>query len=81
MSILLLATNLLLTSHTQLSKEHVSDPHATSTPIQTPISSGVKLPSSLAINYVTLGSFSWDQDNDKVKVTDSFPEQNLTRRM
>jgi len=52
----------------KLSKEHVSNPHATSTPIQTPISSGVKLPSSLAINYVTLGSFSWDQDNDKVKI-------------
>ncbi|KAH8494041.1 hypothetical protein H0E87_020703 [Populus deltoides] len=52
----------------KLSKEHVSDPHATSTPIQTPILSGVKLPSSLAINYVTLGSFSWDQDNDKVKI-------------
>ncbi|KAJ6377437.1 hypothetical protein OIU76_026413 [Salix suchowensis] len=52
----------------KLSKEQTSEPLSTSTPIQTPISSGVKLPSSLPTNYVTLGSFSWDQDSDKVKI-------------
>ncbi|CAK7350205.1 unnamed protein product [Dovyalis caffra] len=50
----------------KLSEEHVSVPVSTSTP--TPISSGVKVPSTHAVNYVTLGSFSWDQDNDKVKI-------------
>ncbi|XP_077227155.1 uncharacterized protein LOC143860418 [Tasmannia lanceolata] len=29
---------------------------------------GTKVPSNPARNYVTLGSFSWDQDNDKIKI-------------
>uniref|UniRef100_A0A2C9VIB5 Uncharacterized protein n=1 Tax=Manihot esculenta TaxID=3983 RepID=A0A2C9VIB5_MANES len=37
------------------------------TSTSTPIATGVKVPSTPALNYVTLGSFSWDQDNDKVK--------------
>lgn len=35
--------------------------------VPAPASSSVK-PVSLAVNYVTLGTFSWDQDNEKVKV-------------
>ncbi|CAK9166367.1 unnamed protein product [Ilex paraguariensis] len=34
----------------------------------TPISTTAKVVSNAALNYVTLGSFSWDQDNDKVKI-------------
>ncbi|XP_030968317.1 calcyclin-binding protein [Quercus lobata] len=44
---------------------------ATSTPpsqIPTPISTAPKAPLTPALNYVTLGSFSWDQDDDKVKI-------------
>lgn len=33
----------------------------------TPISTSAR-PSAPALNYVTLGSFSWDQDNEKVKI-------------
>lgn len=39
----------------------------TQTPTPTPISTA-KVVSNPAVNYVTLGSFSWDQDNDKVKI-------------
>ncbi|KAI4298272.1 hypothetical protein L6164_031850 [Bauhinia variegata] len=49
----------------KLSKEA---PAATSSRIPTPISTGTKVPSTPALNYATLGSFSWDQDNDKVKI-------------
>ncbi|KAF2555497.1 hypothetical protein F2Q68_00014726 [Brassica cretica] len=35
--------------------------------VPVPVSSSVK-PVSPAANYVTLGTFSWDQDNEKVKV-------------
>ncbi|KAJ4703865.1 putative Calcyclin-binding protein [Melia azedarach] len=34
----------------------------------TPIPIPAKVPHTPAINYVTLGSFSWDQDNEKVKI-------------
>ncbi|XP_042477443.1 calcyclin-binding protein-like [Macadamia integrifolia] len=34
----------------------------------TPIPVPAKVPATPAINYVTLGSFSWDQDGDKVKI-------------
>ncbi|XP_043701700.1 calcyclin-binding protein-like [Telopea speciosissima] len=34
----------------------------------TPIPVPVKVSATPAINYVTLGSFSWDQDSDKVKI-------------
>ncbi|XP_065877087.1 uncharacterized protein [Euphorbia lathyris] len=50
----------------KLSKEPVPAPVSTPTP--TPIAAGVKVPSTLARNYTTLGSFSWDQDNDKLKI-------------
>ncbi|GLU22667.1 hypothetical protein SLE2022_387260 [Rubroshorea leprosula] len=36
--------------------------------IPTPISTSAKLPSNPALIYSTLSSFSWDQDNDKVKI-------------
>lgn len=36
--------------------------------IPTPISTSVKTPVNPALSYVTLASFSWDQDNDKVKI-------------
>ncbi|GAV79445.1 CS domain-containing protein/SGS domain-containing protein/Siah-Interact_N domain-containing protein [Cephalotus follicularis] len=44
----------------KLSKEAV--------PAPTPIPTLVKVPSAPIVKYVTLGSFSWDQDNDKVKI-------------
>ncbi|EEF42655.1 calcyclin-binding protein [Ricinus communis] len=48
----------------KLSKGPVSVPAvATPTPIAT-----VKVSSTPSVNYVTLGSFSWDQDDDKVKI-------------
>ncbi|MBA0870516.1 hypothetical protein Goshw_013531 [Gossypium schwendimanii] len=34
----------------------------------TPLSTSVKAPVNPALSYVTLASFSWDQDNDKVKI-------------
>ncbi|GMY37921.1 calcyclin-binding protein [Fagus crenata] len=49
----------------KLSKEAASAP---ASQIPTPISTAPKVLSSPAVNYVTLGSFSWDQDNDKVKI-------------
>lgn len=36
--------------------------------VPTPICTAAKGLSSPALNYVTLGSFSWDQDNEKVKI-------------
>lgn len=36
--------------------------------VPTPIGTAPKGLSSPALNYVTLGSFSWDQDNEKVKI-------------
>ncbi|XVE88381.1 hypothetical protein DITRI_Ditri19aG0065400 [Diplodiscus trichospermus] len=41
---------------------------ATVSQIPTPKSTLAKVPVSPALNYVTLASFSWDQDNDKVKI-------------
>lgn len=50
----------------KLSKEAVSAPAAQA---PTPISTAVKAPSSTpAVKYATLSSFSWEQDNDKVKL-------------
>uniref|UniRef100_A0A5B6ZBZ7 Calcyclin-binding protein n=1 Tax=Davidia involucrata TaxID=16924 RepID=A0A5B6ZBZ7_DAVIN len=48
----------------KLSKEAVS---AATSQTPTPISSTKVVPTP-SLNYVTLGSFSWDQDNDKVKI-------------
>ncbi|KAI8568405.1 hypothetical protein RHMOL_Rhmol02G0196600 [Rhododendron molle] len=42
-------------------------PSPTLTPTPTPISTA-KMVSNPAVNYLTLGSFSWEQDNDKVKI-------------
>ena len=36
--------------------------------IPAPISTGTKVSPAPALNYATLASFSWDQDNDKIKV-------------
>ncbi|KAF3449934.1 hypothetical protein FNV43_RR06013 [Rhamnella rubrinervis] len=49
----------------KVSKEAVTEPTK-----QAPasISSGFKVPSTSAVNYITLGSFSWEQDDDKVKI-------------
>ncbi|KAK8641992.1 hypothetical protein V6N13_011357 [Hibiscus sabdariffa] len=40
----------------------------TATQIPTPISASVKAPINPALAYVSVASFSWDQDNDKVKI-------------
>ena len=54
----------------QTSKEDANPPApATVSQIPTPIATSVKVPVNPALSYVTLASFSWDQDNDKVKVT------------
>ncbi|KAJ8762041.1 hypothetical protein K2173_006643 [Erythroxylum novogranatense] len=49
-----------------LEKMFPKEPAATSVP--TPISTVAKSPSTAGLNYSTLASFSWDQDNDKVKI-------------
>ena len=53
---------------TQFSKETVSAP-SLQTPTPIPIStSTAKVPINSAIVYTPLPGFSWDQDNDKLKV-------------
>lgn len=37
-------------------------------PVPTPISTAPKVISNPALSYATVASFSWDQDNEKVKV-------------
>ncbi|PON72628.1 Alpha-crystallin, subunit A [Parasponia andersonii] len=49
----------------KLSNEAVTPPTSQA---PTPISTAVKVPSTPAVSYITLGSFSWEQDNDKVKL-------------
>lgn len=49
----------------KLSKDVVS---AATSQAPTPISTSAKVVCDPALNYVTLGSFSWDQDNDKLKI-------------
>ncbi|XP_059440527.1 uncharacterized protein LOC132172977 [Corylus avellana] len=49
----------------KLSKEAVA---AASSQIPTPISAAPTVPSTPALKYTTLASFSWDQDDDKVKI-------------
>ncbi|KAB1221312.1 Calcyclin-binding protein [Morella rubra] len=49
----------------KLSKEAVSAPPSH---VPTPISTAPKVAPNPALKYVTLGSFSWDQDNEKVKI-------------
>ncbi|XP_071715403.1 uncharacterized protein [Rutidosis leptorrhynchoides] len=40
----------------------------TLTPTPTPVSTNVKVATEPALKYTTLGSFSWDQDSEKVKI-------------
>lgn len=54
----------------QLSKEAVTQP-AKQAP--SPSSSAVKVPYNPAVNYLTLPSFSWEQDDGKVKVRICLP--------
>ncbi|KAF8030951.1 hypothetical protein BT93_D0212 [Corymbia citriodora subsp. variegata] len=49
----------------KLSKDAVTA-HASQT--SEPISTQARVPSTPALNYVTLASFSWDQDSEKVKI-------------
>ncbi|OAY29149.1 calcyclin-binding protein [Manihot esculenta] len=60
----------LISSEIKNWEKLLNEPVSTSVPAPTPtpISTGVKVPSTPALNYVTLGSFSWDQDSDKVKI-------------
>lgn len=54
---------------TQLSKETVVSAPKVQTPIPVPIStSTAKVPINSSIIYTPLPGFSWDQDNEKVKV-------------
>lgn len=59
--------NLVISSNSceQLSKDAVSAPTSQAS---TPIPAAVKAAPTPAVNYISLASFSWDQDNDKVKV-------------
>ena len=58
----------------QLSKEAVA---AATKQVPTPISTAVKVPLNQAVNYVTLASFSWEQDSDKVKVRSCYSQSNI----
>ncbi|XP_030470764.1 uncharacterized protein LOC115688941 isoform X2 [Syzygium oleosum] len=49
----------------KLSKDAVT---AQSSQTPEPISTQARVPTTPALNYVTLASFSWDQDSDKVKI-------------
>ncbi|XP_039064979.1 calcyclin-binding protein-like [Hibiscus syriacus] len=49
--------------------ENGASPAAAAVPqIPTPIATSAKVPVNSALSYITLASFSWDQDNDKVKI-------------
>lgn len=55
-----------ITNLEKLSKDAVSE---STPPMPTPISPAAQVVTAPpALKYVTLGSFSWDQDNDKVKI-------------
>ncbi|XP_076957113.1 uncharacterized protein LOC143632488 [Bidens hawaiensis] len=43
-------------------------PTPTPVPVPVPIQANVKVAAEPALKYTTLGSFSWDQDADKVKI-------------
>ncbi|XP_009606845.1 uncharacterized protein [Nicotiana tomentosiformis] len=49
----------------KLSKDGASVP---SSQMPAPVSSAAKVTPSQLLNYVSVASFSWDQDNDKVKI-------------
>lgn len=40
----------------------------TPTPTPTPVSTNLKVTTEPALKYTTLGSFSWDQDTEKIKI-------------
>ncbi|KAI4372054.1 hypothetical protein MLD38_010338 [Melastoma candidum] len=50
----------------KMSKEAVAPPAAAHAPL--PIATAKSVPASRAVTYTALSSFSWDQDNDKVKI-------------
>ncbi|KAF4360190.1 hypothetical protein F8388_000059 [Cannabis sativa] len=49
----------------KLSKEAVTPPISQA---PTPVATAAKVPSTPSVSYITLGSFSWEQDSDKVKL-------------
>ncbi|OMO70302.1 SGT1 protein [Corchorus capsularis] len=60
--------SLISSEISNLEKLQTSKEVAAGSQIPTPISTSVKAPINPALSYVTLASFSWDQDNDKVKI-------------
>nr|GMD86612.1 calcyclin-binding protein-like [Ipomoea batatas] len=48
--------------------EKLSKDATSVSPVPTPISTAPKVISNPALSYSTVASFSWDQDNDKVKI-------------
>lgn len=64
----LIASEICNLEKLQTSKEEAKAPVASVTQVPTPISTSVKVPVNPSLSYVTLASFSWDQDNDKVKI-------------
>ncbi|XP_062094669.1 uncharacterized protein LOC133800657 [Humulus lupulus] len=56
----------------KMSKEAATAPTSQITPpisqAPTHSSTAAKVPSTPSVSYITLGSFSWEQDNDKVKL-------------
>ncbi|OMO65665.1 Calcyclin-binding protein [Corchorus olitorius] len=60
--------SLISSEISNLEKLQTSKEVAAGSQIPTPISTSVKASVNPALSYVTLASFSWDQDNDKVKI-------------
>lgn len=58
---------IMFASNLQLSSEASS---TRASQIPAPISTGTRVSTAPTLKYATLASFSWDQDNDKVKVND-----------
>ncbi|KAL8236034.1 hypothetical protein R6Q59_017115 [Mikania micrantha] len=52
-----------------LEKEANNAASVVPTPTPTPVSTNLKAATELTLIYTTLGSFSWDQDTDKVKAS------------
>ncbi|RDY08854.1 Calcyclin-binding protein [Mucuna pruriens] len=60
--------SLLSSEICNLEKLSSEAPSARAAQIPAPISTGTRVSPSPALTYATLASFSWDQDNDKVKI-------------
>ncbi|KAI7743919.1 hypothetical protein M8C21_032030 [Ambrosia artemisiifolia] len=65
----------LISSHILTLQKQANDaasvaptPAPVPTPTPVPVSTNVKVATEPALKYTTLGSFSWDQDTDKVKI-------------